>query len=323
MWKHKDLLGLQFLSREEILSILDMVPPFLEVMSRSTGIKKVPLLQGRVVVHWFHEPSTRTFASFDLAAKRLSADTLSISASSSSEKKGETLHDTLYNIEAMKTDILVVRHRFSGVPKLLADNHPSHVINAGDGEHEHPTQGLLDIFTMRQFIREYRQDPTASLEGVRVSIIGDIAHSRVARSNIWALLKLGAQVTLCGPQTLVPKSFEQLGVCTTTRLKEALIDTDIIYALRIQLERQAKGLFPSIREYVRLYRIDKDTIRYAPKHAVVMHPGPINRDIELATEIADSPRSLILQQVSHGVAVRMAVMHLLVNSQYNKIGVQI
>ncbi len=323
IWKHKDLLGLQFLSREEILSILDMVPPFLEVMSRSTGIKKVPLLQGRVVVHWFHEPSTRTFASFDLAAKRLSADTLSISASSSSEKKGETLHDTLYNIEAMKTDILVVRHRFSGVPKLLADNHPSHVINAGDGEHEHPTQGLLDVFTMRQFIREYRQDPTASLEGVRVSIIGDIAHSRVARSNIWALLKLGAQVTLCGPQTLVPKSFEQLGVCTTTRLKEALIDTDIIYALRIQLERQAKGLFPSIREYVRLYRIDKDTIRYAPKHAVVMHPGPINRDIELATEIADSPRSLILQQVNHGVAVRMAVMHLLVNSQYNKIGVQI
>lgn len=317
IWKHKDLLGLQFLSREEIISILDMVPSFLEVMSRSTGIKKVPLLQGRVVVHWFHEPSTRTFASFDLAAKRLSADTLSISASTSSEKKGETLHDTLYNIEAMKTDILVVRHRYSGVPQLLAESHPSHVINAGDGQHEHPTQGLLDVFTMREFYRNYKKDRNIGLEGAKISIIGDIAHSRVARSNIWALLKLGAQVTLCGPQTLLPKSFAQLGVRLTTHLKEALLDADIIYALRIQLERQTKGLFPSIREYVRLYRIDRDTIRYAPAHAIVMHPGPINRDIELATEIADSPRSLILQQVSHGVAVRMAVMHLLANSQYN------
>lgn len=315
IWKHKDLLGLQFLSKEEILSILDMVPAFLEVMSRKTGIKKVPLLQGRVVVHWFHEPSTRTFVSFDLAAKRLSADTLSLSASSSSEKKGETLHDTLYNIEAMKTDILVVRHRCSGVPKLLADSHTSHVINAGDGQHEHPTQGLLDVFTMREFIRSHRKDPKATLEGVRISIIGDIAHSRVARSNIWALLKLGANITLCGPQTLLPKSFEQLGVRITTNLKEALVDTDIIYALRIQLERQTRGLFPSIREYIRLYRIDNETIRYAPEHAIVMHPGPINRDVELATNIADSKRSLILHQVSHGVAVRMAVMHLLANSQ--------
>ncbi len=322
IWKHKDLLGLQFLSREEILSILEMVPPFLEVMARSTGIKKVPLLQGRVVVHWFHEPSTRTFASFDLAAKRLSADTLSISSASSSEKKGETLHDTLYNIEAMKTDILVVRHKYSGVPKLLADSHPSHVINAGDGQHEHPTQGLLDVFTMREFYRKHKKDRNIGLEGVRVSIIGDIAHSRVARSNIWALLKLGAQITLCGPQTLLPQSFEKLGVRITTHLKEALIDADIIYALRIQLERQTHGLFPSIREYVKLYRIDRETIRYAPEHAIVMHPGPINRDIELATEIADSSRSLILQQVSHGVAVRMAVMHLLANSQHNRTGVQ-
>ncbi|MGC8737799.1 MAG: aspartate carbamoyltransferase catalytic subunit [Candidatus Hydrogenedens sp.] len=321
IWKHKDLLGLQFLSKDEIVSILDMVPPFLEVMARSTGIKKVPLLQGRVVVHWFHEPSTRTFASFDLAAKRLSADTLSISAASSSEKKGETLHDTLYNIEAMKTDILVVRHRYSGVPKLLADSHPSHVINAGDGQHEHPTQGLLDVFTMRQFYRNHKRDMNIGLEGAKVSIIGDITHSRVARSNIWALLKLGAQITLCGPQTLLPKSFEKLGVRITTHLKEALLDADIIYSLRIQMERQTKGLFPSIREYVRLYRIDRDTIRYAPEHAIVMHPGPINRDIELATEIADSPRSRILQQVSHGVAVRMAVMHLLANSQYNQNGV--
>lgn len=316
-WKHKDLIGLQFLSADEINLILDMVPSFLSVMERKTGIKKVPLLQGRVVVHWFHEPSTRTFVSFDLAAKRLSADTISISATSSSEKKGETLHDTLSNIEAMKTDILVVRHRYSGVPALLAKSHPSHIINAGDGQHEHPTQGLLDVFTMREHIRKLRNDPKATLEGVNISIIGDIAHSRVARSNIWALHKLGANVTLCGPQTLLPRHFEPLVTKITTNLKEALLNADIIYALRIQLERQAHGLFPSLREYTRLYRIDKESIRFAPEHAVIMHPGPINRDIELATDIADSPRSLILTQVNRGVAVRMAVMHLLVNSRRN------
>lgn len=313
-WKHKDLIGLQNLSPSEIYIILNMAPHFLRLYTTENLVKKLYLLQGKVVIHWFHEPSTRTYVSFDLAAKRLGADTISLSSSSSSEKKGETLHDTLSNLEAMKTDITIVRHKCSGVPQLLANKHPSHIINAGDGQHEHPTQGLLDLFTMIQHIRKLRNDPYADLKDVNVTIIGDIAHSRVARSNIWGLLNTGARVTLCGPSTLLPKSFEQLGVKITTSLKEALSNADIIYALRIQLERQTRGLFPSIREYVKLYRIDKETIKFAPKHAVVMHPGPINRDIELATDIADSERSLILKQVTYGVAIRMAVMHILANS---------
>ncbi len=313
-WKHKDLIGLQYLTPSEIYIILNMTPHFLRFYTSPGVLKKLYLLSGKVVVHWFHEPSTRTYVSFDLAAKRLGADTISLSSSSSSEKKGETLHDTLSNLEAMKTDITIVRHRCSGVPQLLASKHSSHIINAGDGQHEHPTQGLLDLYTMIHHIRKLRNDPNADLKDVNVTIIGDIAHSRVARSNIWGLLHTGAKITLCGPITLLPKSFEQLGVKVTTSLKEALSNADIIYALRIQLERQAKGLFPSLREYIKLYRIDKESIKFAPKHAVVMHPGPINRDIELATEIADSERSLILTQVTHGVAVRMAVMHILANS---------
>ncbi|MCX8063935.1 MAG: aspartate carbamoyltransferase catalytic subunit [Candidatus Hydrogenedentes bacterium] len=314
-WNRKDLLGLQYLSKGEIYLILNMAPLFLRVFAFRETPKKLYLLQGRVVIHWFHEPSTRTYVSFDLAAKRLGADTLSLSSSMSSEKKGETLQDTLSNIEAMRTDITIVRHKCSGVPKLLAEKHRSHIINAGDGQHEHPTQGLLDLYTMLQHIRKIRRDPYADLKDVNVTIIGDILHSRVARSNIWGLLNLGAKVTLCGPGTLLPKEFEQLGVITTTSLRDALSNADIIYALRIQLERQTRGLFPSTREYIKLYRVDRDSIRYAPKHAVVMHPGPINRDIELATEIADSNRSLILQQVTHGVAIRMAVMHILANSE--------
>lgn len=314
-WKHKDLIGLRYLSPQEIYLILNMTPIFLKFFTQADAPKKLYVLQGRAVIHWFHEPSTRTYISFDLAAKRLGADTLSLSSAMSSEKKGETLHDTLSNIEAMRTDITIVRHRCSGVPKLLAEKHRSHIINAGDGQNEHPTQGLLDLYTMLQHIRKIRNDPYADLKDVNVTIIGDILHSRVARSNIWGLLNLGAKVTLCGPETLLPKSFEQLGVRTTTSLKEALSNADIIYALRIQLERQARGLFPSIREYIKLYRIDKDSIKFAPDHAVVMHPGPINRDIELATEIADSPRSLILQQVTHGVAVRMAVLNILAKSE--------
>ncbi len=317
IWTRKDLIGIADLSREEIELILDTAPQFVAVSARESGIKKVPLLQGRLVVNWFHEPSTRTRVSFELAAKRLSADTMSITESSSSSVKGETLHDTLNNIEAMNTDVIVLRHSCAGAAQILADNHSSHIINAGDGRHAHPTQALLDVFTMRNHIRHLRQDPNAGLDGVKIAIIGDIEHSRVARSDIRAMNKLGAHVTLCGPATLMPKDIEKMGVEVTSNLKTALTDVDIVYVLRIQLERQTKGLFPSLREYIRLFRIDQTSLRYAPDHALVMHPGPINRDLELATEVADGPRSLILEQVSNGVAIRMAVMHLLVNSNRN------
>jgi aspartate carbamoyltransferase catalytic subunit len=312
-WTRKDLIGIKDLSREEIELVLDTAPQFVEVSQRESGIKKVPLLQGRLVVNWFHEPSTRTRISFELAAKRLSADTLGMTTSTSSAVKGETLHDTLANIEAMHTDVIVLRHSCAGAPHILAANHRSHIINAGDGRHEHPTQALLDAFTMREHVRRQRHDPHASLDGLKVSIIGDIEHSRVARSDIWALNKLGARVTLCGPSTLMPMGVERMGVRVTSDLREALHEADIIYALRIQLERQTKGLLPSLREYIRLFRIDQDSLRHAPAHALIMHPGPINRDIELATDVADGPRSVILEQVSNGVAIRMAVMHLLVN----------
>ncbi len=314
VWTKKDLIGIRELSRSEIEIILDTAPQFLAVSQRASGIKKVPLLQGRLVVNWFHEPSTRTRTSFELAAKRLSADTLSITASASSSVKGETLHDTLANIEAMRADIIVLRHGCAGAPHMLAADHQSHIINAGDGRHEHPTQALLDAFTMRDALRRHRQDPALTLDGVKVALIGDIEHSRVARSNIHALTRLGAEVRLCGPATLLPRGAEGLGVSVTCDLREALDDVDVIYALRLQLERQSRGLFPSIREYVKLFRVDRDSLRHAPAHAIVMHPGPINRDLELSTEVADGPRSVILQQVTNGVAVRMAIMHLLANS---------
>ncbi len=314
VWTRKDLIGIADLSRQEIEMVLDTAPQFVAVSQRSSGIKKVPLLQGRLVVNWFHEPSTRTRTSFELAAKRLSADTLAIAASSSSSVKGETLHDTLANIEAMRADIIVIRHGAAGAPHLLAAGHASHIINAGDGRHEHPTQALLDAFTMRESLRHRLGDPNATLDGLRVAIIGDVEHSRVARSNIHALNKLGAQVTLCGPATLIPRHITAMGVRVTTSLKDALQDADVVYSLRIQLERQAKALFPSLREYIKLFRIDADSLRHAPDHAIVMHPGPINRDLELSTDVADGPRSVILQQVTNGVAVRMAVMHLLANS---------
>jgi len=313
-WTRKDLLGIEELSRDEIALILDTAPQFVAVSQRESGIKKVPLLSGRLVVNWFHEPSTRTRTSFELAAKRLSADTLSIATSSSSLVKGETLHDTLANIEAMRADILVLRHGAAGAPHILAESHASHIINAGDGRHEHPTQALLDAFTMREAIRRHRQDPSATLDGVRVALVGDIEHSRVARSNIWCLKKLGAEVVLCGPPTLMPAGVERMGVEVEHDLRKAVAEVDVVYALRIQLERQSKGLFPSIREYIRLFRVDSDSLAGAPPHAFIMHPGPINRDIELASEMADGPRSLILAQVSNGVAIRMAVMHLLANS---------
>ena len=312
-WTRKDLVGLEELSREEIELILDTAPQFVAVSKRESGIKKVPLLQGRLVVNWFFEASTRTRTSFELAAKRLTADTLTMNAAASSAKKGESLHDTLHNIEAMHSDIVVLRHRYAGAAQMLAERHLSSIINAGDGAHEHPTQGLLDAFTIREHIRLQRDDPNATLDGSRVAIIGDISHSRVARSNVWGLTKLGANVVLCGPKTLLPMHIAQMGVEVTSDLREAISGADVVYALRIQLERQQNCLFPSLREYIRLFRIDNESLKAAPKHALIMHPGPINRDIELATELADGPRSVILEQVSNGVAVRMAVMHLLIN----------
>ena len=315
IWTRKDLIGLEDLTRKEIELILDTAPQFVEVSKRESGIKRVPLLQGRLVVNWFFEPSTRTRTSFEIAAKRLSADALTINVQASSSKKGETLHDTLNNIEAMHSDVVVIRHSCAGAAHILAQHHRSQIINAGDGAHEHPTQGLLDAFTMRDHIRKQRNDPHAGLDGIRVAIIGDISHSRVARSNVWGLTKLGASVVLCGPKTLMPVEIERMGAATTTNLAEAIRDADVVYALRIQLERQQKCLFPSIREYIRLFRIDNESLKAAPEHALIMHPGPINRDVELASEVADGPRSVILEQVSNGVAVRMAVMHLLVNGR--------
>ncbi len=312
-WTRKDLIGIEELTREEVELVLDTAPQFVAVSERQSGIKKVPLLQGRLVVNWFFEASTRTRTSFELAAKRLTADTLTMNASVSSAKKGESLHDTLANIEAMHSDIVVLRHSYAGAARMLAEHHASSVINAGDGYHEHPTQALLDAFTIRGHIRRRKDDPEAGLDGVRVAIIGDIAHSRVARSNIYCLTKLGAHVTICGPRTLLPVEGERMGINVTTDLREAIRDADVVYALRIQLERQQKCLFPSLREYIRLYRVDKEALEDAPPNVLIMHPGPINRDIELATELADGPQSAVLEQVSNGVAIRMAVMHLLLN----------
>ncbi|MDP7640273.1 MAG: aspartate carbamoyltransferase catalytic subunit [Candidatus Hydrogenedentes bacterium] len=313
-WTLKHLVGLEYLSRYDIETVLDEAPQFLAVQQRESGIKKVPLLQGRLVVNLFFEPSTRTRSSFELAAKRLSADTLTMSASTSSVTKGETLHDTLATIEAMQADIVVIRHSHAGAPDILAERHPSHIVNAGDGYHEHPTQGLLDAFTIRSHIRKLRDDPEAGLDGVRVAIIGDIAHSRVARSDVWGLTKLGASVVLCGPTTLMPAEAKRFGVDVTSDLREAMEGAGVVYALRMQLERQASSLFPSIREYIRLFRVDRESLKAAPDNALIMHPGPMNRDIELASDVADGPRSVVREQVSNGVAIRMAVMHLLANA---------
>lgn len=310
-WTRKDLVGIEPLSREEITLILDTAPQFLRVSERASGIKKVPLLQGRLVVNWFFEPSTRTRTSFELAAKRLSADTLTMNVQASSHKKGESLHDTLDNIEAMHSDLVVVRHAHAGVPHILAGRHSSQIINAGDGWHEHPTQALLDAFTMRHHIRRIRGEENGTLDNVRVAIVGDIAHSRVARSNILCLTKLGASVIVCGPKTLMPADVERLGIDVTHDLREAIDGADVVYALRIQLERQANCLFPSLREYIRLFRVDSWALSNTPAHTLIMHPGPINRDVELAAEVADGPRSVILEQVTNGVAIRMAVMYLL------------
>ena len=299
-WKRKDLLGIEELDRQEIEMIFTTTESFLEVTKRD--IKKVPALRGKTIVNLFFEPSTRTSAAFELAAKRLSADTLNMSMSDSSTSKGETAKDTVLNIEAMKTDCVVVRHSCAGVPQMLARAVKASVINAGDGAHEHPTQGLLDVFTMRQ--------KKGDISGLHVAIVGDILHSRVARSNIWCLKKLGARVTVCGPPTFIPSSIRELGVDVTYDLEDVLASADVINMLRIQLERQKGAFFPSIREYVALYGITPEKMRRVREDTLIMHPGPVNRGIELSPEVADGERSVILEQVTNGVAVRMAVLYL-------------
>lgn len=305
IWNRRHLLTIEELSAEEITMVLDTAASFKEVSTRT--IKKVPALRGKTVVNLFLEPSTRTRVSFELAAKRLSADTLSINQQASSIMKGESLKDTALNIEAMHADFVILRHSAAGAPKFLADRLNASILNAGDGAHEHPTQALLDVFTIRE---KY-----GKVAGLNVLILGDILFSRVARSNIWALIKLGAKVTLCGPTTLVPGIFKELGVKITTNLDEALADADVINLLRIQHERQRKTFFPSIGEYTRMFGLNQTRFNLCKPTVLIMHPGPINRGVEIANEVADSPRSVILQQVTNGLAVRMAVLFLLNGAQ--------
>ena len=297
----KDVLGLEEMSAEEILGVLDIANRFRAVFDRP--VRSVPIMRGRTVVNFFHEPSTRTRISFELAEKRLNADIINFSAATSSFKKGETLRDTAENLAAMKIDMLVVRHSSAGAAQYLAKVLECSVINAGDGAHEHPTQGLLDIMTMRQRLGDLR--------GKKVTIIGDITHSRVARSNIWGLTKLGAEVTLCGPPTMIPGGLDKLGARIEYDLHRAVADADVVNVLRIQLERHASKSFPSNREYNRMYGITEDVVRQLKPEAFVMHPGPMNRDVEIASEVADGPRQVILDQVANGVAVRMALIYLL------------
>ena len=300
-WTRKHLLGLEELSREEILEILDTAASFKEVSTRS--VKKVPALRGKVVVNLFFEASTRTSNSFALAAKRLSADTMSFSSSGSSVSKGETLIDTALNIQAMGIDAFVIRHSAPGAPHLLARHVRVPVINAGDGCHEHPTQGLLDMFTIRQVFGKF--------EGLTVAILGDIRHSRVARSNAWGLRKMGARVIFAGPPTLVPPAIgAAMGVEVSHDINQVVREADVLNCLRIQFERKAANYFPSTREYAAIYGLNAERMKHCKPHAMIMHPGPINRGIELTPELADGERSVILEQVENGLAVRMAVLYL-------------
>ena len=299
-WTKKDLLDLYDLSRDEILHILNTAEEFKKVSQRN--VKKVPALRGRTVVNLFVEPSTRTRVSFELAEQRLSADIINMNADVSSFRKGETLLDTLKNIQALQADIVVMRHQATGAPNFLARELNMGVVNAGDGAHSHPTQALLDIFTIRE--------KKGRIEGLNVVIVGDILHSRVARSNVWGLLKLGANVTFAGPATLVPREFEKIGVRVCHNLKDALADADVVNLLRIQLERQQRGYFPSLGEYSRFFGIHPETLRYIKRDALIMHPGPINRGVEIDSAVADGPQSVILEQVTNGLAVRMAVLFL-------------
>ena len=297
----KDLLGLVDLSVDEITLILDTADSFKEVVSRK--VKKTPALRGKTIINLFYEPSTRTRTSFEIAAKRLMADVVNFSSSGSSVGKGETLYDTVRNIEAMQPDLIVVRHSSAGTPSQIAKMVKSGVINAGDGWHEHPSQALLDMLMIR--------DEMGRFEGLEVAIIGDISHSRVARSNIYGLTKMGAKVRICGPATMIPMGIERLGVSVFHNINDAIRGVDVIMMLRIQLERMNKLLFPSKREYARLFGLNIKNIELAKKEAIIMHPGPINRGVEIGSELADSPRSKILDQVTNGVAVRMALLYLL------------
>jgi aspartate carbamoyltransferase catalytic subunit len=297
----KDLVGLEALTGEQIRAILDTAEPFKEISERA--IKKVPVLRGKTIVNLFFEPSTRTRVSFEFAEKRLSADTVNISSSGSSVVKGETLVDTARNLEAMRIDMVVIRHGASGAARFLAERIPSNVINAGDGRHEHPTQGLLDMLTIR--------DHRGRIEGLKVCIVGDVLHSRVARSNIYGLLKLGAEVAVCGPRTLLPVGIEELGVQVFSQVEEAIEWADVLNILRLQLERMEGGYVPSLREYNRIYGVSSARLDRAPRDILVLHPGPMNRGVEIDSDVADGPHSVILNQVTNGVAVRMAVLYLL------------
>jgi aspartate carbamoyltransferase catalytic subunit len=299
-WDRRHLLDIESLSADEIVTVLDTARAFKSVGERS--IKKVPALRGKTVVNLFVEPSTRTRISFELAAQRLTADVINFTAEASSLKKGETLKDTARNLEALNADIIIIRHSATGAPHFLSRFLRASVINAGDGAHEHPTQALLDVFTIRE--RKGR------VAGLNVTILGDILFSRVARSNIWALLKLGARVTLCGPSTLVPRVFEEMGCRVTYDVQEAVSDADIINLLRIQHERQRKTMFPGIGEYASLFGLNRARLAAAKPDVLIMHPGPINRGVEIDSEVADCQRSVILEQVTNGLAVRMAVLFL-------------
>jgi aspartate carbamoyltransferase catalytic subunit len=299
--KNKDLISINDVSPEEINLILDTAVSMKEISTRE--IKKVPTLRGKTIVNLFYEASTRTRTSFEIAGKRLSADVINISASSSSVVKGETLEDTGRNLQAMNPDQIIVRHSCAGAPKILAEMLPASIVNAGDGAHEHPTQALLDAFTIRE--------KKGVLEGLKVLIVGDITHSRVVRSNILLLLKMGVEVTVSGPRTMVPIFIEDLGVSYVPDINDAVKDVDVIMMLRIQLERQGKTLFPTLREYSRFFGLNRDVLKNAKDDVLVMHPGPVNRGVEIAPDVLSAPYTVILDQVENGVAVRMALMYLL------------
>jgi aspartate carbamoyltransferase catalytic subunit len=299
--QHKDLISIKDLAPAEIDLILDTAVSMKEISTRE--IKKVPTLRGKTIINLFFEPSTRTRTSFEIAGKRLSADVVNISASSSSVVKGETLQDTGKNLLAMNPDLLTIRHANAGAPKILGDLMPIPIINAGDGAHEHPTQALLDAFT----IRERKQ----TLRGLKIAIIGDIAHSRVARSNIHLLRMMGSEVVVSGPRTMLPHCIEELGVTFVPFISDAIRDVDVIMMLRIQLERQGQGLFPSIREYARFFGLNRTALKLAREDVLIMHPGPVNRGVEISPDVLDLPYTIILDQVTNGVAIRMALMYLL------------
>ncbi len=304
-WTKHDLIDLQSLSKEEIELILETAKSLREVSTRD--IKKVPALRGKTVAMLFFEPSTRTRTSFELAAKRLSADTLNISPGGSSFSKGESILDTAKNIQAMNVDMIVVRHSSAGTPKILADALEPAIINAGDGCREHPTQALLDMFTIKEKL--------GKIEGMKVGIVGDILHSRVARSNIWGLTKLGARVTLCGPSTLMPMDIKKTGVQITYDVEDVVRDSDVIMLLRLQNERMTEKFLPSVREFAKKFGINKDRLKRAKKDVIIMHPGPTNRGVEISGDVADGEQSVILEQVTNGIAIRMAVLYLLLGAK--------